>query len=187
MSALASIGAAASPPAFTLPAALASKGFSLRAETEDDVPFLKALYASAREEELAPVPWPPEQQAAFLAAQFSIQRAHYRNTMPNGQWSIITHAGAPVGRIYLSRRGGRLGLVDISLGPAHRGQGLGTAILRALLSHADSIGEPIGLYVERFNRALPLYLRLGFAVVAGGDVYLEMERPAGAEPQLNSA
>jgi GNAT superfamily N-acetyltransferase len=183
---LASIGAADSPPAFTLPAALASEGFSLRLETEDDIPFLKVLYASTREEELAPVPWPPEQKAAFLAAQFNIQRTHYRNAMPNAQRSIIAHAGAPVGRIYLSWRSGRLGLVDISLTPAHRGQGLGTAILRALLSQADSVGEPIGLYVERFNRALPLYLRLGFVVVADGEVYLEMERPVGGGPPGHS-
>jgi len=162
-----------------LPAALASKGFALREEAELDVPFLMALYASTREEELAPVPWPPEQKAAFLAMQFNMQRTHYRSHMPDAQWIVIAHEGAPVGRIYLDWRSGRLGLVDISLTPAYRGQGVGTAILRQVLTMADSVEARVHLHVERFNRALQLYLRLGFVVIDDGAVYLEMEREPG--------
>ena len=36
------------PPAFSLPAALASQGYALRPESEDDIPFLLRLYASTR-------------------------------------------------------------------------------------------------------------------------------------------
>ena len=45
------------PSAFTLPAALLSQGYALRPETDDDIPFLMRLYASTREDELAPAPW----------------------------------------------------------------------------------------------------------------------------------
>ena len=36
----------------------------------EDMEFLCSLYASTREEELAPVPWPPEHKMAFLRQQF---------------------------------------------------------------------------------------------------------------------
>src|SRR4051812_8492249 len=67
------------PPAFQLPAALLSLGYTLRPETEDDTPFLFRVYASTREQELAQaVGWSAEQKLAFLTQQFQAQRQHYR-------------------------------------------------------------------------------------------------------------
>ena len=169
----------ASSPAFTLPATLLSDGFSLRPETDADVPFLMALFASTREEEFAQVPWPPEQKSAFLAMQFNAQRTHYRTYMPDADWIVVQHQGSPIGRIYLHWTPDAVDLVDIALTPAFRGRGLGTTILTALLALADSVGRPICLFVERFNPAFRLYGRLGFVEFAEGDVYLEMKREPG--------
>jgi GNAT superfamily N-acetyltransferase len=162
------------PPAFTLPAALLSQGFALRPETEADIPFLMWLYASTREEELAPVPWNAEQKAAFLAQQFDAQRRHYRNYF-DCTFNVIEHSGTPAGRLYLQVRPSRLHLVDVALLPAWRGHGVGAAVLEGLQAAGRASGKAVSTFVEKFNPALRLYQRLGFAQIADHGVYLEME------------
>ena len=163
------------PPAFSLPAALASQGYALRPETEADIPFLLRLYASTREEELAPIPWSAEQKQAFLEMQFAAQRRHYYSYIPDCAFDIIEKNGAPAGRLYLEARRTQLYVVDIALMPEHRGQGLGGAIMAALQARAAAQGKGVGIMVEKFNPALRLYRRLGFVEVADREVYLEME------------
>ena len=88
---------------------------------------------------------------------------------------MIALAGAPVGRLYLEPRETRLHIVDIALMPEHRGHGTGGAILRALQETARQAAAALGIFVEKFNPALRLYRRLGFAEIADHEVYLEME------------
>ncbi len=60
--------------------------------------------------------------------------------------------------------------VSVGVQPAHRGQGTGTALLRALVAAAAGDGlVGLSLSVERDNPALALYRRLGFVEVGGGD------------------
>lgn len=75
----------------------------------------------------------------------------------------------------------------IGVEPAHQGQGVGTALLRALLEKADELDAPVFLEVRTDNdRALELYARHGFSRVglrkryyqpSGADAYTMM-RPA---------
>lgn len=170
------------PWAFALPAALLSHGYRLRPETETDIPFLMQLYASTREQELAPVPWTAEQKQAFLASQFEAQRRHYRNHIAGCAFDVIERDGVAMGRLYLEPRRTQLYIVDIALMPEHCGQGLGSAILQALQAAARAQGKGVGIMVEKFNPALRLYRRLGFAEIADHELYLEMEwLPEGAE------
>ena len=163
------------PPVFSLPAALASCGYALRGETEDDLPFLLRLYASTREVELAPIPWNAEQKQAFLESQFAAQRHHYRTYISACRFEVITLHGEPVGRLYLEPRQTQLYIVDIALMPERRGQGVGSTIMRALQATAQASGRGVGIMVEKFNPALRLYRRLGFREIADHEVYLEME------------
>ncbi len=170
------------PPVFTLPAALLSQGFALRPETDADLAFLMRLYASTREQELAPVPWSAEQKRAFLASQFQAQRTHYRNYFPDCAFDVIEQHGEPAGRLYLQVRQTQLHILDIALLPELRGHGTGTAIMEALQEAGRACGKGVGIMVEKFNPALRLYQRLGFAPIADHEVYLEMEwRPDGAQ------
>jgi GNAT superfamily N-acetyltransferase len=177
-----------SPPVFALPAALLSQGFTLRPETEADIPFLMRLFASTREDELANVPWSAEQKQAFLAQQFQAQRHHYRHYVGGCVFDVIEHNGEPAGRIYLHERPSRLHLVDVALLPAWRGHGVGAALLEALQEAGRRGGRSVTTFVERFNPALRLYQRLGFTEIADHGVYLEMEwRPENALPQSDAA
>jgi len=174
------------PPAFNLPAALLSQGFALRPETDADTPFLVRLYASTREEELAPVPWSAEQKQTFLLSQFQAQRTHYRKYFADCAFDVIEQRGEPAGRLYLQVRQTQLHILDIVLLPDWRRRGIGTAILQALQAAGRAQGKGLGIMVEKFNPAMRLYRRLGFADLADHGVYLEMEwLPNGV--QLNVA
>lgn len=178
--------AGAPPRAFALPAELVAVGFTLRPEREDDTPFLMRLYASTRADEMKLIDWDEAQKQAFLASQFQAQRHHYRTYIADCAFDVIDQDGAPAGRLYVDARPSRLHIVDISLMPAWRGRGVGTAILQALKKAAADSGRGLGIMVEKFNPALRLYRRLGFTDVADHGVYLEMEwLPEGA--QLNVA
>lgn len=160
--------------------AAAAFGISYRAETGDDGPFLAALYASTRAEELAAFGWPPEMQSAFLGQQHEAQHRHYRAAYAVGEWLIVLQDGVAVGRLYLEPREGTLHLIDISLVPERRGTGLGGAILADLIAGARTMGKAVSLQVEKSNRARRLYERLGFRTTADNGLYDWMERPLDA-------
>jgi GNAT superfamily N-acetyltransferase len=152
---------------------------SLRPVTDDDLPFLLRLYASSREEELAGVEWPREQREAFVRQQFEAQHAWYREQYTTATFDVVEVAGVPAGRLYVDRWPREVRIVDISLLPEHRGKGLGGALLQAVFAEADAAGKPVSIHVERFNPALRLYARLGFALREDKGVYLLLERPVG--------
>ncbi len=61
----------------------------LRTKTEADRPFLTALYASTRTQEMAIVPWSDEQKQAFLLSQFDAQTSHYDQYYDGADFLII--------------------------------------------------------------------------------------------------
>jgi ribosomal protein S18 acetylase RimI-like enzyme len=154
--------------------------FRLRAIEPSDDEFLYRLYASTREVELRPVPWSPEQKAAFLRMQFEAQAREWGTQNPNGSFQVVLVDGERAGRLYVDERPDEFRVVDISLLPAFRGRGIGTALLNGVIRTADAAGKPVRIHVERFNPAQGLYRRLGFRVIREGDVYLFMERPVSA-------
>lgn len=152
----------------------------VRPESEADLAFLARLYASTRAAELAQVDWDDAAKERFCAQQFAAQRAYYRENYPAASFDIIEVEGVPVGRLYLEERAVEIRLIDISLAPEARGAGVGSALLEAVLTRAGAAGKPVTVHVERFNRALALYRRLGFRVREERGVYLFLERPPDA-------
>jgi hypothetical protein len=61
----------------------------LRPICAGDEPFLYEVYASTRLEELAPLSWSAEQQAAFLAQQFNAQHQHYQANYTDADFQVI--------------------------------------------------------------------------------------------------
>jgi ribosomal protein S18 acetylase RimI-like enzyme len=145
----------------------ADAGLAFRPVTGGDLPLLRRIYASTRTEELSVVPWSPAEKTAFLESQFDAQHAHYRRHYPAADFLVIGRAGADVGRLYLDRWDRELRLIDIALLPEHRGQGIGTALLRDVQDEAAAAGKGVAIHVEKLNPARRLYDRLGF--VPAGD------------------
>jgi ribosomal protein S18 acetylase RimI-like enzyme len=133
------------------------------------------VYASTRAEELAVVPWDKNQKDAFLRAQFEAQDRWYRENYTGASFDVVLVDGERAGRLYLNRADSEIRIVDIALLPEHRGNGVGSALLRNLLAEADAAGKRVTIHVERQNRALGLYERLGFHQAGEQGVYLRME------------
>ena len=89
---------------------------------------------------------------------------------------IILIGGQAVGLFVLRESDEELWLDELQLVREWRGRGLGSRILRDLLTRARAAHKPLRLQVLRQNhRAAALYLRLGFKVIAGTDTHLRME------------
>ena len=137
----------------------------------EDQEFLCRLYASTRVEELAMVDWPEHQKEAFLRMQFNAQHAYYQEHYAEASFQVVELDGKPVGRLYVQRWPDEIRLVDISLLPETRGFGLGSTLLRELMDEAEASARPLTIHVEKFNRALRLYERLGFRQAGDRGVY----------------
>jgi len=148
---------------------------SLRPVTPEDDAFLAAVYASSRAEELAITGWTEEQKTEFCRRQFDAQSAYYAENYPGASFQVIERDGWPVGRLYVDRWEKEIRIVDITLLPEFRGSGMGTKLLRELQDEARAAGKSLTIHVERFNRALRLYEKLGFKQIEDKGVYLLME------------
>ena len=158
-------------------------GVGLRPAGEGDRDFFARVYASTREEELAQVPWSPEQKAAFLAQQFAAQSAHYDQNYDGLSADVILVDCASAGRLLVARWAEEIRIVDIALLPEFRGRGVGTGLLRELIAEAREGGKRLSIHVEVNNPAMRLYERLGFRAVGEVGVYLLMA----LDPQVKMA
>lgn len=155
----------AAGPAPALPDRWLARGYSLRPAEPRDLPGLLRLYADTRAEEMAAVPWPGLVKESFLADQFRLQHQHYVVHYAGTQFLVIERTGQLVGRFYLWRGAPADLVVDISLLSAHRGQGLGRALLEGAQASAAAEGRPLRLHVHKANvAARRLYERLGFRI-----------------------
>jgi ribosomal protein S18 acetylase RimI-like enzyme len=142
----------------------------------EDEELLYQVYGSTRETELAAVPWGEGEKEAFLRQQFEAQHRWYQENYAGAEFLVILKGGAPAGRLYVVRWDKEIRLIDIALLPEHRNGGVGSAILGQILAEGDARGLPVSIHVERWNPALRLYERLGFAPVEDRGVYLLMRR-----------
>jgi ribosomal protein S18 acetylase RimI-like enzyme len=146
----------------------------LRPVTDADRDFLLAVYASTREDELAQVEWQQGAREAFLEHQFSAQDGHYRANYPGASFDVIEVDGEPAGRLYVHRGAEEIRIMDIALAPAFRGRGVGTELLRELMSEAAGSGCSLSIHVEMNNPARRLYERLGFVPAGEHGIYVLM-------------
>ena len=149
----------------------AGVGLTFRPIAETDLPFLARLYASTRTDELAAAPWTDQEKAAFLDMQFQAQHAHYQKYYPQADWLVTMRDGDDIGRLYVERWPNQHCIIDIAFLPEHRGKGLGEALLRDLMDEAAAAGKDVSIHVEKFNPAMRLYRRLGFATEEDKGVY----------------
>jgi GNAT superfamily N-acetyltransferase len=153
-------------------------GITLRPTQDDDRAFLEALYRTVRDPELAATGWDEATRAAFVRQQFEAQDRWYRTQYLGAAFLVIERLGVPVGRIYLHETAAELRVMEVSLMPEARGQGLGTALLTWVVDDARERGRAVTLHVESFNRVRRLYARMGFVEAESDGVYIGLFRAA---------
>ena len=148
-----------------------------RPEAEGDLPFLKRVYRSTREDELQLTGWDEAFKETFIDQQFTAQHQYYREAYHDASFQVILLDGKEAGRLYVWESDRQIRIVDIALLPEFRNQGIGTTILRGLITKADISGRILSIHVEAYNPALNLYKRLGFIQKDQTGIYFYMERP----------
>ncbi len=157
-----------------------ARAVALRPAAPEDRELLFRVYASTREEELAPVPWPPEAKETFLRQQFDAQDAWWRTNYAGATFDVVVVDGRDAGRLYLWEGPTEVRIVDVALLPQARRGGVGTGLLRDVRARAAAAGKAVTIHVERMNPALALYERLGFRLVEDKGVYLFLSWSADA-------
>ncbi len=148
---------------------------TLRSVQPTDEPFLFELYCSTRMDELAAWGWDSSHRDVFLKLQFTAQQQHYRMNFPHADFSIVYLEDRPIGRLIVARGNRDIHIADISILPEQRGIGIGTTLIRGILSEAAEAQKPVRLQVLTTNRAIRLYERLGFSIIADGGTHFLME------------
>lgn len=146
------------------------------AEPADD-DFLLELFAEARPE-LGLLPEPVRSQ--MLRLQLQAQRRQYRADAPAGvDWILELDRGGPperVGRCYLAKGPADYRLLELAVGVAWRGRGIGSAVLGRICVAAGQAGVPLRLSVWQGNEgAARLYRRLGFVEHGAAGGYLQLQ------------
>jgi GNAT superfamily N-acetyltransferase len=152
----------------------------LRPVSQEDEPFLLALYGSAREDELAQVEWAEGQREVFVHWQFDLQRREYDARFPNARYQLILIDGEPAGRIWVGEEKEQIRLLDIALLPQFQNRGIGTILLGELIKEASHAHKPLRHMVFVLNNdAHRFYERLGFVVIEDLGAYKHMEWKCG--------
>ena len=157
-----------------MPASLV-EAVQLRPLQPEDRAFLYNLYCSTRAGEMALFDWDDMQKQAFLTMQFNAQHHYYTSQFPNAHFDILELGNEAIGRLYTDRHQHEIHIIDITLLPGLRGQGIGGALLKALLAEAASTDKCVSIQVEQLNPAMRLYQRLGFTVVQNDGIYMQMK------------
>lgn len=149
----------------------------LRPIAETDQAFLRALYATTRQHEVAQLDWSCAAIDTFLSQQFDAQHRYYQAHFPDADFCVIEMGGQPIGRAYLSWNAEHLQIIDLALLPDWCGRGIGGGLLGEWLGRADALGLSVGLHVENYNPAQRLYQRHGFECAGENGVYRKLHRP----------
>ncbi len=167
-----------------VPPLLAARGIVLRAEDDGDAAFLRRLFAAGRAPELRAFGWPDAAMALFLDQQFDLQTRHYRGHYPGAAWGIVVQGEAPAGRLCLLRTAKELRIIDIAMLRDYQGQGIGTALVKAVLDQGACAHIPVSLHVEQGNfGAQRLYERLGFKKAGAVGAHFRMDwSPPACDP-----
>ncbi len=140
---------------------------------DDDLIF--RVFASSRAEEMKLVAWDETAKLGFLHMQFLAQQAHYRTNFPLASHDIILVGGDPVGRVYVDRRETEIRILDITLLPEARGQGIGYRLLQDLMQEAETVHKKLSIHVDHSSPSLGWFERLGFVCAGGNGISSLME------------
>jgi GNAT superfamily N-acetyltransferase len=142
----------------------------LRPCAASDDTFLYDVFATTWESEVAAL---PNQNLAqhVLRIQHIAQERRFASRYPGYERFVVEIHDEPAGRVYVHQHESTMHVVDLTLMPEHRNQGLGSRILRDLFDLAARSDMTVTIRVGRRNRqATDLATKLGFRLVNVDDL-----------------
>jgi len=128
----------------------------LRSASAGDAEFVYGVIEATMRDYVVAI-WGHWNEAAVLEEAQAICRA--------GQAQIIQVDGAAVGMLLVERHATHIELEQLLVLPAHQNRGVGTLLVRGLMSEALHNKLPLRLRVLAPNPAKRFYEQLGFVVV----------------------
>ena len=99
----------------------------------------------------------------------------FSESMKRGRISIIEVEGEKVGMLQLAETNDALEVREIQIDPRHQNRGVGSSVLRDVISGARAHGRDVRLSVGLKNEAaIRLYERLGFLSAGRSETHLHM-------------
>lgn len=103
------------------------------------------------------------------------QEIHRRRFRPPATW-IVVCGGVDIGLLAVDRHADHIHIRQLFLLPKAQGKGIGSQIMKEIITESNSSCLPIKLRVLKVNcRARDFYLRQGFCVVGESDTHYQME------------
>ena len=106
--------------------------------------------------------YPVSEWAGLISQQFHAQHSAYHSKYPKADFDLVLVDGEKAGRLYLDRRKDEMRILDLTLLPAFRGQGIGSKLFEGLFNEARLSKRKVSAHVEHDSRAIALAQRLGF-------------------------
>src|SRR5262245_6240253 len=120
-----------------------------RPETPDDEALVRTLLIETLVEHLAAWSWPEQLRQPVLEIQYQVQRQGFRSICKASM--IVLHDDTPVGWYVTAESADEVRLVNLMVLSQHRGQGIGSTVLRTLLATSEATGKPLRLSVAVNN------------------------------------
>jgi GNAT superfamily N-acetyltransferase len=151
-------------PAVIVQSVATSAGIlSTRPETSLDEPFLFTLFESVKGPDVARMPVDDRIKAQLLYMQYNAMTQSYQASFTVEAFNIITISDIAIGRLITDATKGCIYIVYIALLPAWRHRGIGSLLVRALLTAAQAKHLPCEAMVALDNiPSLRLWAGLGF-------------------------
>ena len=111
----------------------------------------------------------------FGAWNVAAQDAYFRDGWSAAAHEIVECDGVPVGYVSVEDRSDLVHLRELVLLPELQNRGIGTALLRQVMTQAQERGVPVQLGTLHANRAAALYRRVGFREIGRTDTHILFE------------
>ena len=145
---------------------------TFRKAQAEDREFLLGLYSSTREDIWNnDIRMSDDEKKEFVFMQFHLQDTHYKKYYHDAEFLIIVLNNKDIGRLYLLEMDEEFRVVDITIDPSFRSKGIGNKVMTRIIDKAVRQNKAVSIHVEKNNRALHLYHRLGFQIEGGTEVY----------------
>ncbi len=149
----------------------------LRERRGDDSEFIYNLFAEFKTDELQMHSWPEQMKKQLVNMQFTAHEQHYKTNFPDASDIIVLCDGERSGRLITFETDEVLHVADIIISVGLRGRGIGKIVLEQILDEAEKKGKRCRLNVNKGNRAIELYTRLGAKIISGDEMSFLMEFP----------
>ena len=142
---------------------------TLRPAYEDDTSFARAVHHAAVRDVVV---------RQFGAWDEAAQDVFFVDDWDPSKFEIVIFSGVPCGYVRIEQLPSHVEVAELNILPKYQRKGIGTRVLRDVISRAEMLRLPVRLQTLRMNDAAKLYRSLGFREIGRTQTHIKMCRDA---------